>query len=529
MNLYTLDNVIDRKPVLVQGQYNGSEWHLTELIDPKTKEKTGDTVWRPRVRKMDDNGRFTNQWYEPKFLPLPGSQVDFLTCPVFEAIYTGTRGNGKTITLIWDFAQEVGKGYGSAWRGVLFRRSYGDLDDVVRKIESELPKVFEGFHFLRSKADYAAVWPTGERLLLRHLMDIEGYNDFHGHEYPWIGFEELTQWEDDKPYKAMQSCCRPTMPGIPLRIRGTTNPHGAGHGWVKERFKLPEGHGRIIRNPGEMPRVAIAGHVSENFVLLHSMPDYPKVISGAAVSAAQADAWVNGNWNINTGGIIQDKWDPLVHILPPVPPRLFPRGWKLTRAYDHGQAHPFSVGWFAESNGESLEYQGRHIGTVRGDIIMFSEWYGCQGVEINTGVRLSAKKIAQGILDREEDMGIKGRVRAGPADTEIWSKDQRGTGLAPADDMEGVGVYWERADKSAGSRVRGWQMLRARLENSLGVREKPGFFVTENCKFWLKIVPPAPCDPDNPDDIPEKYPDHCCDMTRYRVNWDMPGGFRRSF
>ena len=42
--------------------------------------------------------------------PQPGSQEVFLACPVFEALYDGTRGPGKTDALLMDFAQDVGKG-----------------------------------------------------------------------------------------------------------------------------------------------------------------------------------------------------------------------------------------------------------------------------------------------------------------------------------------------------------------------------------------------------------------------------------
>ena len=46
--------------------------------------------------------------------PHPGSQVRFLSCPVFECLYEGTRGPGKTDALLMSFAQFVGKGYGAA-------------------------------------------------------------------------------------------------------------------------------------------------------------------------------------------------------------------------------------------------------------------------------------------------------------------------------------------------------------------------------------------------------------------------------
>ena len=46
-----------------------------------------------------------------------GSQVAFLSCPIFECLYEGTRGPGKTAALLMDFAQHCGQGFGANWRG----------------------------------------------------------------------------------------------------------------------------------------------------------------------------------------------------------------------------------------------------------------------------------------------------------------------------------------------------------------------------------------------------------------------------
>jgi hypothetical protein len=470
---------------------------------------------------------------EPVWAPLPGSQYLFLECPIFEALYAGTRGPGKSLTLLMDFAKETGKGYGKAWRGVLFRRQFGDLDDIVRKIEDFFPKMFPEFRFLKSKAEYMAIWPDGEALLLRHLKNEDDYEDYHGHEYPWIGFEELTQWENDKAYKIMFSCCRPPAPGVPCRVRATTNPYGVGHNWVKKRFQLPDQYGKVIRIPGEVERVAIQGKLRENFVLLSAAPMYEMQIEMAAKNPAQARAWIEGDWNVTSGGMIDDIWTNDVHVIPTVPISAVPRGWSISRCYDHGQSHPFAVQWWLESNGEPIELaDGTLIGNVRGDRILWAEWYGTTG-EDNEGLRMSASKVGKGIIDREADLGVRSRVRPGPADTEIWSKDSRGTGLCPADDMEDEGVYWERADKSPGSRKRGWEMFRTFLENALpnsdGTREKPGMFVCDRNRHWLDLVPPMPRDEDDPDDVPKEYEDHEADCSRYYLNWEVPHMWRRGF
>lgn len=513
--------VLDRRVVSMHDDGSSAEWRLMSAPEGEV------SIWQPfRIAK---DGSIIDR---PAWMPLPGSQLMFLTCPVFEALYEGGRGFGKTLVLLMDFAKDVGKGYGKNWRGILFRLSYGDLDDVVQKIESLFPKIFPGFRFLKSKSEYSAVWKDGEQLLLRHMLSEEDYPAYHGHQYPWIGWEELTQWTNDKAYRLMFSCCRPTAPGIPCRVRATTNPFGNGHSWVKKRFKLPAFRGRVIRTPGEADRVAIHGNLSENFLLLHDAPNYPLQIAQAATSPAQAEAWVKGSWDVNAGGMVDDLWDVNYHVIPMFPAKLIPRGWRITRAYDHGQSHPFAVGWWLESNGEPLKYNGKEYGRIRGDLILYQEWYGTTGEE-QTGVRMMAGQIAQGILDREKDMGLYGRVMRGPADTEIYSKDSRGTGRSPADDMEDVGIYWDRADKSPGSRKRGWQMLRGRLANAKpgpdGTREKSGIFVTEACKYWIMYVPTMPRDQADLDDVPEKYEDHLGDMTRYRLNWEIPGMWRKSF
>lgn len=519
--------VLDKK-IVSQGD-DGSEvaWFLRQYEGDDAFSR-----WEPQVTYANGNVA------TPKWQPLPGSQYTFLQCPIFEALYEGTRGPGKTLTLIMDFAKDVGKGHGKAWRGIMFRQKLGDLDDVVRKIEDWMIQIHPGFRFLKSKADYTAVWPTGEALLLRHMEDERSYGEYHGHEYPWIGWEELTQWPTDKAYKLMFSCSRPPKPGIKCRVRSTTNPYGPGHNWVKRRFGLPQMRGRVIRKPGEDARVAIHGTLSENFLLLHEEPNYPSRIREAAINPAQAEAWLEGAWDVTAGGMIDDLYLADIHLLPSIDISLVPRGWRITRAYDHGQSSPFSCGWFLESNGEAISINGRLIGNVRGDIILWNEWYGTTGND-NEGVRLAARKIANGIRDREIEWGVswpgtfRSRVNPGPADTEIYNKSSDRNGRSPADDMEGEGVYWERADKSPGSRKRGWEMLRTKLQNAKpnpdGSREHPGFFICENCYWWIELCPPMPRDEKDLDEVPDTYEDHAADMTRYRLTWEEPVMEQRSF
>jgi len=111
--------------------------------------------------------------------PNPGSQCLFLSCPYHQVLYTGTRAVGKTDALIMDFFQEVGKGYGSDWRGILFRRTYKQLSDLVIKSKKWFRMACPKAEF--NKADYTWAFPGGELLYLRYFWDRNDYDNYHGH------------------------------------------------------------------------------------------------------------------------------------------------------------------------------------------------------------------------------------------------------------------------------------------------------------------------------------------------------------
>ncbi len=129
--------------------------------------------------------------------------------------------------MVMDFAQHVGKGFREAWRGILFRRTYKQLADVVTRTKKWYPRMFPGAKF--NEADFRWTFPEGEEMLLRYMAKPEDYWEYHGHEYPWIGWNELTNWPTSDCYERMKSCSRSSTPGMPRKIRSDTNPWGRGH------------------------------------------------------------------------------------------------------------------------------------------------------------------------------------------------------------------------------------------------------------------------------------------------------------
>lgn len=463
--------------------------------------------------------------------PQRGSQELFLNCTTFEVLYHGNRGGGKTECLLVSFCQHVGRGYGVDWKGILFRHTYPELKDVVDKSKALFSKIYgDAVRFNETKMTWT--WPTGEQLLFRHMERDSDYLSYHGHAYPWIAWEELTTWPDAGCYLRMMSCCRSANPLVPRQVRATTNPYGPGFNWVKDRFRLPTPpgviYGDVISDEETGDRRAIRSDLRENIVLLRADKDYMKRLRASARNPAELEAWIAGSWEIVSGGMFDDIWFRVRERMV-LPPFQIPRSWRIDRSFDWGSSKPFSVGWWAESDGTPIRLPGgRTMSTVRGDLFRIKEWYGWDGKTPNKGCRMIAKDIAKGIVERELRWGIHGRVRRGVADASIFD-DTNGNSIAR--DMEervivdGVryrGVYFDPADKRSGSRKQGWEQIRKMMsavvppEGQL-VREEPGLFVTTECSQFLRTVPTIPRDADNLDDVDTESEDHVADEVRYRV------------
>lgn len=462
------------------------------------------------------------------------SQGLFLTANIREVLYQGTRGPGKTESLLMCYAQHVDRGFGSWWNGIIFREEYKELDDIINKSERLFPILFPRARFKASKGDYKWVFPGGEQLAFRAASKASDYRQYHGQEIPFQGYEELTNQKDGDFYLAMDSCCRCSFPGVPRMRRATTNSFGPGFLWVKDRWIDQAPPGVTIREEFENPltgeimvleRMHIFGHWSENTALLENDPNYIAALM-ADTNEDRKAAWMDGSWEIAIGAMLGKQFDRAVHVLEPFE---LPPEWKIFRSFDYGWSAPFSIGWWAISDGSDVQLKdGTWRSTVRGDMFRVREWYGYTG-KPNEGVRMLAKNITKGIIEREMTWGIYGRVYAGPADNQIFNDEQ---GLCIADEMAKPvrikakmykGVRWKRSNKKPGSRKQGRENIMERLDNAKHhggrPREKPGMYIFDWCRQWIRIMPTLPKDEKDPDDVERKSENHVWDENRYAIDF----------
>jgi len=208
------------------------------------------------------------------------------------------------------------------------------------------------------------------------------------------------------------------------------------------------------------------------------------------------------------GAFFGDVWSQSIHM---VAPFTIPASWYIDRAFDWGSSHPFSVVWFAESDGCEAP-NGRTY--PAGTIFVIAEWYGWNG-NPNEGIKLLAADIARGIVEREAAMEHHGRIHAGPADNQIF---QGTNGMCIADDMADAGVTWTYSDKRPGSRVNGARVMHEHLERSTTYpMEGPGLFAFTTCTQFARTIPILPKDLKKPDDVNTASEDHIFDAVRYRL------------
>lgn len=483
---------------------------------------------------------------------IPGTSQEFaVDTRCHHTLYHGTRGPGKTSTQLARFRRHVGLGYGSFWKGVIFDTEFKNLSDLVAQSKRLFPAFNDGARFQESASGYKWTWPnTGEELLFRHVKKNTDYEKFHGHEYPFIGWNELTKWPTSELYDLMMSTNRSSftpekhtpkkqdgtydtpdgkpLPKIPLEIFSTTNPSGPGHNWVKRRFINCAKNGQVVKTKSEVfnpqqkknveitkTQVAIFGSYRENIFL---DPVYIASLNELTRNNTNLrKAWLEGSWDFTAGGAIDDLWDRNVHV---VPRFKVPKEWFLNRSFDWGSSHPFSVGWWAEANGEEIEFDdGRKWAPQRGSLIQISEWYGTVEIGTNKGLKTSAGDIAEGVKSREkslmESAWVAEQPYGGPADNQI--DDVRESDVdSIAKKMSDKGIRWIKSDKSPGSRRVGLQLLRDRLESSTR-GEGPGIYFMQNCAASIETLPSLPRGEKDPDDVDTLSEDHVYDMARYRV------------
>lgn len=438
--------------------------------------------------------------------PQEGPQTELIRCPVFEVFYGGARGGGKTEGSIGDWLEHSSR-YGEAAIGIFFRRKLVQLAEVIARTK----QLFKPLGAKYNEQQKTWTMANGARLKFAYLEKDADAEEYQGHSYTRVYVEEVTNFPSSGPIDKLRATLR-SGAGVPVGMRLTGNPGGAGHNWVKKRYIDPDPRGyKLITESIEidiggmkqtvsLSRVFIPSRIKDNQLLMQNDPTYVLRLHQSG-SKALVRAWLEGDWNIIDGAFF-DNWDTDLIVKPMDWLSAIPKHALRFRAFDWGSAKPFSVGWYAVSDGL--------WGLPRGALLKYREWYGADGP--NKGLKMTADLVARGILEREKDE----LIGYGVADPSIFIRNG-GPSLMETMLIEGCG--WKRGDNR---REPGWQQLRQAFGNIPlypGATENsvPMLYVLECCEDTIRTIPTLQHDDTNSEDLDTEGEDHAADETRYAV------------
>ena len=486
-----------------------------------------------------DGIEYTTVWE-----PQPGPQTHLISCPVFETLFGGARGGGKTDAILGEWMSHADE-YGEQAIGLCVRRERIQLTEMIERSKL-LYNSFGKF----SEMDKLWRFKNGARLRFAYLESDSDAMSYQGHSYTRVYVEEMGNFPNPEPiFKLMATLSR--NPGVKARFIATANPGGVGHLWIKQRYIDPARGGyTVIKSSFENPftkekiekdRVFIPSFVTDN-----KYTNTPEYIGNLYMSGNEelVRAWLAGDWDVALGAYFPE-FDIKKHVIKNFTP---PKHWIRFMAMDWGSSTPFSIGWYCVVPDEydaHLEIHPREWALYpeqlqnpslpKGAIIKYREWYGskwrqnieqgkpnAENLSPNTGLKLTAKEVARGIVDREsrepKDAYGKAKILYRVADPAIFNSNN-GPSVAEDFSLAPYRIMFQKADNKRTSKfgaMSGWNELRGRLKGNPD-DPRPMIYFMECCKDTIRTLPALQHHAKNLEDAETTGEDHAPDETRYAV------------
>ena len=330
-------------------------------------------------------------WKYVPHVPTP-KQAVFLHLDAFdikEAFYGGAGGGGKSDALLMAALRYVEiPGYAA----LLLRKSFSDLS-LPGALMDRASEWLMGTDATFNMQDHKWTFPSGATLTFGYMDTYKDMYRYQSAEFQFIGFDELTQFPEERYRYLFSRLRRLADSDVPLRVRSASNPGGEGHDWVKARF--------------------ILGGAPEAKFVPARIPDNPHIDQEAyteslanldPVTRAQME---EGNWDVGrVGGMFQRQW---LQFLDEPPTEVFrwTRAWDLA-ATDEEQARETNADYTAGA----LIGMGR--GPYEGSIVIadmqrFRKAPGERDNHIRTTAQMDQARYGNVAIRIEEEGGASGK------------------------------------------------------------------------------------------------------------------------
>ncbi len=424
-------------------------------------------------------------------LEITETQLKFITADADEVLFGGAAGGGKSYGQLVDALLFALK-YPCSHQLVL-RRTFPELEhSLIMNSLQIYPASVCSYHVSSRKWNFR----NGSVIEFGYCQAESDVLRYQGAEYDVVRFDELTHFTESQ-YTYLLSRVRGTN-GYPKQIKSSTNPGGVGHTWVKSRFIDGAVPNEAQTTDFGTKRLFIPSFVQDNKFLMKSDNAYISRLK--QLPENERRALLYGEWEIFDGQVFTEwrnnpsgyKTRRFSHVIEPFK---IPKEWRRFRAFDFGYSKPFAVSWYA------VDYDGR--------VYNYRELYGCTG-KPDVGVKWTAQKIADKIIELEAEEREAGCKITGVADPAIWNATGGSDGSI-ADMMEKRGVYFEKGNND---RLAGKMQVHYRLsfdEEGLPMI----YFFDKKCPGMIRTLPELKYDSTNPEDVDTRQEDHLYDALKY--------------
>ena len=471
-------------------------------------------------------------------------------------LLAGGKGGSKSWAAAILALRHVEK-YGRAARALVIRKGLKELRELAGAFQEVFHLAYGSAARFNQQQNLFTL-PNGARLELDQVERLQDQRKFAGRSITMLIVDEVGAYIDPQIVEGLRINLRGAAE-IPLRVVWTANPGSCGSGWLFQRFisKGKPWTPFIEEKSGSEWIVSPSTYRDNEFI---NQDDYRReLIAGTVGDPDLRKAYLDGVWSLNFGAafagcldesrvmVEPEVWTPEVlhKIMAPPPekphrradledsartvnaafaelpplemPDVMPEGWRpgfqLCLGMDYGSAAPSVCYVLARSRG-CQGPDGRWY--PPNSVIALDEWSHHRPDRLDEGTGISVPVQAAEVLEMARRWKCKPR---GALDDACFARHRGQDSQTIADEFREAGIRFSPARK--GSRAAGWSLMRTMLSHA-GEREKPGLYVSRNCRFFWLTAPFIERDPHDREDIDTRGNDHGLDALRYSILWQPP-------
>jgi hypothetical protein len=269
--------------------------------------------------------------------PHDGPQTLFMDAEEFEVFFGGAAGGGKSDAAVMLPLKWVDK---PGFTALILRKTFPELQELVDRSHAVYPELGGKWREAKKRWEF----PSGALVEFGYFEFWKHHTRYQGRQFCLIIWDELGQCPEERFWTFLMSRCRSADPELPTLMRGTGNPGGAGHGWLKARFiELCGNDGSTVHTESAtgLRRRFIPSRLADNPALDLGDPGYRRRLE--SLPEIMRLQLLEGDWGASSGVGLHEL-SPSVHICQP---HVLDNNWWYFGALDWGFHHPAWFGLFA--------------------------------------------------------------------------------------------------------------------------------------------------------------------------------------